>query len=120
MAGWSGEEYHFRKATEQQPERAVGNEAGKEAKEKSWPDLEVGDPWIELMEGIIRILEPWVGVSAGDHGCRSDDWKKSMLETSKKQVYDSQCDKFYSKEAIMETERMWINRRQAMERRGKL
>lgn len=54
MAGWSGEEYHFRKATEQQPERAVGNEAGKEVKEKSWPDLEVGDPWIELMEGIIK------------------------------------------------------------------
>lgn len=42
LAGWSGEEYHFRKATEQQPERAVGYEAGKEAKVKSWPDLEAG------------------------------------------------------------------------------
>lgn len=84
LAGWSGEEYRFRKATEHQPQRAVGNEAGKEVTVKSWLDLEVGEPWVGLTEGIIRVLEHWVGVSAGEgyHRCRSDGWRRSMLETS--------------------------------------
>lgn len=44
-----------------------------------------------------------------------------MLETSKGQVYhSSQRDKFYTKEVTTETERMWINRKKAIERSGKM
>lgn len=35
LAGWSGEEYRFRKATEHQPEKDLGDEAGSEVKVKS-------------------------------------------------------------------------------------
>lgn len=93
----------------------MGNEAGMEVSVKSWLDLEAGGPWIGLTEGIIRVLEYQVDVSARDwyHHCTSNGWKKSMPETSNGQVYNSQHDKFYTKEVITETETMWINRRQA-------
>lgn len=54
LAGWSGEEYRFRKAPEHQPEKDLGDEAGNEVKVKSWLDLEAGEPWIGLTERIIR------------------------------------------------------------------